>query len=279
MSGEDNIHRSKRARPRRHVLKTVGAVAASATVAGCTGGGDDMSTETDTSTETATDTSTETATATSPSSQLQTQLDTARAATEQYDTPQKAMEAGYRAIMGPYVPGMGWHLSNPEIAKDIKNNGFTVEKPNLLTYVKKDGKLTLGAVEWGAPAKALSEEPDLFADESATASESWHDHKTATHVFAIPDGQRTKPANVKPEDWLTNDHWAEFRPPDENLETGDTVSLNWGSLKAKEGETEERIVDFVITHPTLTTLHAWVHEENPEGVFNPVNPEFGEPGH
>lgn len=26
----------------------------------------------------------------------------------------------------------------------------------------------------------------------------------------------------------------------------------------------------------LWTLHAWVHEENPEGVFHPTNPEYGD---
>lgn len=267
MCGDNTIHCSDTVRTRRGVLQTVGAAAATAAVAGCTAGSDGTSTATDTPTETP------------ASSQLQAELDTARAATEQYDTPNKAIEAGYEAIMGPYVPGMGWHLNNPGIAEDIQKNGFDIEKPNILTYVAKDGELTLGSVEWGAPAKAFSEEPDLFADEDAEASESWHDHKTATHVFATPDGQRTEPSNITPEDWLTTDHWAEFRPPDENLEAGDTVSLNWGSLKAKEGETEERTVDFVVTHPTLTTLHAWVHEENPEGVFTPTNPEFGEPGH
>ena len=41
-----------------------------------------------------------------------------------------------------------------------------------------------------------------------------------------------------------------------------------------DGSTEKRIVDMVETHPSQNTLHAWVHYENPAGVFAGFNPAF-----
>lgn len=210
--------------------------------------------------------------------ELQSQLSSVEEATSQYADPKTALDEGF-TVMGPYVPGMGWHFNHPERTEEIVENGFDIETPNLLTYVQTDSGLQLGSVEWGAPVEAVPENPDLFADENADATEKWHVHEAATHVFAVPDDERTKPSDVPPKQWLTNDHWAEFRPPDGDLEPGDEVSLHWGSLEAKEGEKSERVVDLAITHPDLRTLHAWVHTENPDGVFSPMNPEFSNGGH
>lgn len=52
-------------------------------------------------------------------------------------------------------------------------------------------------------------------------------------------------------------------------------SVNWGAPESREGERTERGVDVVATHPGLDTLPAWMHIENPEGVFNPPNPDYG----
>lgn len=211
-------------------------------------------------------------------SKFQKQLETVREATKEFSSPKTALEAGFKP-MGPSVPGMGWHFNHPGRSKEVATNGFSLDKPNLITFVRTDDGLTLAAAEWGAPASKTPENPDLFADENANATEKWHTHKSATHVFALADDKQTKPSAVPPKEWVTNDNWAEFRPPNPDLKPGDTVSLHWGSLEAKEGETTERVVDLAITHPDLRTLHAWVHVENPEGVFKPVNPEFSSGGH
>lgn len=208
-------------------------------------------------------------------SQLQKQLDTVRTETQKYKDPKKAVEDGFK-ITGPYVPGMGWHFMHPKRVKSAANEGMQRTKPQILTYNKE---MQLGAVEWGVPKQAVDGSLDLFADENADATETWHPHETATHVFAKPDGKQTSPKQVSFADWTTNDNWAEFRPPDENLSPGDEIALNWGSPKANEGEKETRIVDVASTHPDLTTLHVWVHTENPEGVFNPINPKWGGEGH
>lgn len=206
-------------------------------------------------------------------SELDRQLETVREATSQYQDPKRASEDGFVAG-GPYVPGMGWHWQHPQRGREAAESGFDIDKPNLITYLSTDDGLQLGAVEWGAPVEAVPENPDLFAD--SDGSEAWHVHGAATHVFALPDDRRTPPPDIPFEKWVTNDNWAEFRPPDPDLEPGDAISLNWGSLEAKTGDRTERVVDVVATHPDLNTLHAWVHTEKPEGVFAPVNPEYGE---
>lgn len=209
-------------------------------------------------------------------SSFQDQLDAARASTSQYADPESAMADGFEPF-GPYVPGMGWHFQHPARGQAAAREGFDVEEPNLLTYVEGDEGLQLGAVEWGAPVEAVPSDPDLFDDDGA---ETWHVHEAATHVFALPDDTRTPPPEVPFAEWVTNDNWAEFRPPDPDLEAGATTSLNWGSHEAKSGDRTERVVDVVATHPDLNTLHAWVHVENPEGVLAPVNPRYGsEHGH
>lgn len=211
-------------------------------------------------------------------SELQQQLGRVREATSQYEDPTVALDDGFQ-VSGPYVPGMGWHFTHPERAQRIGREGFSIEDPNLLTYLETDDGPTLGSVEYGAPAEAVPDDPDLFADENADATEEWHVHGAATHVFANGDGERTDPGTVPFDEWVTRDNWTEFSPPDDSVSAGDTVALNWGTPHGKEGETSERVADVVANHPDLRTLHAWVHLDNPEGVFNPVNPEYGGDDH
>lgn len=207
-------------------------------------------------------------------SELERQLDAARETTAKYDDPEQAMADGF-VPGGPYVSGMGWHFQHPGRGREAVENGFDVEKPNLLTYVEDEGELELGAIEWGGPVDAVPENPDLFADDTGDASERWHVHEAATHVFALPDGDQTEPGDVPFAERVTNDNWSEFRPPDLDLDPGDEVALHWGALEGRGGQRTKRVADVVATHPDLNTPHAWVHTENPDGVFSPVNPEFG----
>lgn len=251
------------------------ATAVSPFIAGCTGGGggsENGATTTPAPTRTATASPTST-----PVASLNDQLRRVREATTRYEDPAQALQDGFKPG-GPYVPGMGWHFQHPKRLKAAGKNGFTLTKPPILTYLETDSGLTLGAVEYGAPAKAAPDSPDLFNDEEADTTEKWHTHKAATHVFALPDDNATSLENVTLKEWTKRGTWTEFRPPDEDLQRGDTVSLNWGTPHGKEGERTERVVDLVTTHPDLTTLHAWVHTDNPDGVFAPTNPEFTDGG-
>lgn len=215
---------------------------------------------------------------TTKANEFQDELSTAEQAASDYTDPKTALEDGFK-IGGPYVPGMGWHFSHPKRLEEAAKNGLSIEKPPILTYVETEDGLKLGSVEYAAPTKALSEDPDLFSDENADATEEWHTHEAATHVFAVPDGGAQKPSEIPFEEWVTNDNWAEFSPPDDSLEPGEEIALNWGTPKAKKGDKSKRVIDLATTHPGLRTLHVWVNVENPDGVFSPVNPEFSDGGH
>lgn len=257
---------------RKALAATVGGIATA--LAGCTGAANNANSGGETTTtQTPTETSTETTTAVQES--LDEQLATVREATAGYADVEKALDDGYE-FGGPYVPGMGWHVQNPDYLEQAAKSGFDLEKPPILTYLETEDGLTLGSAEFGAPAQAVSETPDLFADENADATEEWHAHDAATHVFATPDDQQTDPQNLSLDELATRDYWTEFHPPDHDLSAGDTVSLNWGTASGKDGERTERVADIVSTHPELRTLHVWVHADNPEGVFAPVNPRFAE---
>lgn len=206
---------------------------------------------------------------------LQDQLDTVKEATTKYEDPKQAMEDGFK-FGGPYVPGMGWHFTHPDRLQTAAEDGLDIEKPPMLTYLDNDHTdgLELAAVEYGLP-KGEADSPDLFNDENADATEEWHTHEAASHVFSNANGQQDRPKDVAFESLTTKDNWAEFRPVDQDLQAGDSIALDWGKANAKEGdEKEERVVDLVANHPSLTTLHAWVHVENPAGTFRPVNSEF-----
>ena len=77
-------------------------------------------------------------------------LATARLATAKYATSlQRAKADGYQ-IITQLIPGMGYHYLNPKVT------GFSVTKPAILVYVKRDTTYQLGALEWvftSMPAK------------------------------------------------------------------------------------------------------------------------------
>lgn len=270
----------QRTRSRRSFLKAAG-VGTIASLAGCTAGqdesdGEDEATTTEADAETTTAEPTEDEAAESDGPALADQLDRVRSATEGYADPEAALEDGFQ-LSGPYVPGMGWHFVHPERNREYAESDIDIERPNMLTYLETDDGLELAAVEYGVPTDA--DVPDLFDDEDAEAEEEWHTHEAATHVFAVPDGEATDMNEVSFEDLTTNDHWAEFHPPDGELARGDEVALNWGTPHGKEGDRTERVADLVTNHPGMHTLHAWVHVDNPEGVFAPVHPEYTDDGH
>lgn len=230
---------------RRDVLR-LGAAGLAAGVAGCTGqiGG---------------------------GSSLESQLETVASETEQFSEPGAALEAGFQ-VAGPVAPGQGWHFIHEERVQAAAQEGPDLSEPQVLTY---DTDLELVAVEWAVPSEAVDEEPDLFDTEGADATEEWHTHGAATHVLANGDGEATPPDQLGMDDLMTNDNWSAFLPPEQGLEPGDEVSLEWGVEADRESmeDGEARVVDVPATHPAMETLHVWAHEENPEGVFHPTHPD------
>lgn len=258
-----DLERTDRSTTTRRRVLAAAASGLAAGAAGCTGGADDADDD---------------AAGDGASSDLEDQLATVREATAEYADPKAALQDGFD-VSGPYVPGMGWHFVHPGRTQAVAEEGFSLAEPNILTYVEAEDGLELAAVEFGGPVEAVDDDPDLFADDGADATEEWHVHDAATHVFATGDGEARDPAEIPFEEWTTNDNWAEFHPPDEDLATGDAVSLDWGTASGKEGDRTERVVDLATTHPPLNALHAWVHLENPDGVFAPVNPDHVDDGH
>lgn len=203
------------------------------------------------------------------------QFERVRTATSRYEDVTVARADGY-SVLGPNMDGMGWHLLDQRGVESAAKTGFTRTDPPMLTYLETDRGLTLASVEYAVPVAATPETPDIFADEGSQATERWRTHPAATHVFATPDDGQTSPADLPPETVLTDEYWAEFRPADPSLGAGDTVSLNWGSTEGKSGDRTSRVVDAVITHPDLRTLHVWLHEKNPDGMFAHSHPHFSD---
>ena len=209
------------------------------------------------------------------------QLNEVEGVTEKYADPRAALEDGFK-LNGPYVPGMGWHFTHPERLQQAAENGPSLTEPPMLTYLDNEDTdgLELASVEYAVPSDAVDGELDLFNDEDADATETWHTHEGATHLFANGNGEQDDPRDLSFEELTTKENWAEFHPVDESLEEGDTIALNWGRANAKEGDhKEERVIDLVANHPSVETLHAWVHVDNPDGVFAPVHSEYAGGGH
>lgn len=217
---------------------------------------------------------------------LDDQLQRVREATEQYADPQVAMDDGFQ-LMGPFVPGMGWHFINEANVQAAVEDGFDIEQPQLLTYGDTgagcDGELVLGAVEYAIPVgpRGFDEEnpPDVFADEDADATADWHIHPRAEHVFTlsvdpeagIPDDFPTSPADAAFTDQLRTTNWIELTPGGEpespKFEHGEVLLTDFNA----RGALNARAVVEAFVHPDLWTLHAWVHHDNPDGVFTAHN--------
>lgn len=84
---------------------------------------------------------------------LDDQLEQVRDATAKYENPQAAIDDGFQ-VMGPYVPGMGWHFLNLDNLGAAIENDFDIETPQLLTYGDAGNgfeNLTLASVEYAIP--------------------------------------------------------------------------------------------------------------------------------
>lgn len=220
---------------------------------------------------------------------LDDQLARAKASTAQYADPRAAIEDGFQ-LMGPFVPGMGWHFINEENVQAAVEDGFDIERPQLLTYgdtgAGADGELVLGAVEYAIPVGSgdgtEEDPPNVFNDEEAAATAEWHVHHGAEHVFTLPVEPRSdlpaafpsNPGEARFQDLLGTTNWIELTPGGDpgspKFEHGETILTNFGS----HGPLNARAVVGAFVHPSLWTLHVWVHRENPNGVFGAHNPDL-----
>ena len=218
---------------------------------------------------------------------LDDQLERAREATKQYADPQVAVDDGYK-LMGPFVPGIGWHFLNEANVQAAVEGEFDIEQPQLLTYGDTgagcDGELVLGAVEYAIPVgpRGFDEEnpPDVFNDEETDASAEWHIHHGAEHVLTLPvdpeaglpENFPERPADAAFADQLRTTNWVELTPGGEpgapKFEHGEILLTD---LNARRPLNARAVVGASV-HPDLWTLHAWVHHDNPDGIFREHNP-------
>jgi hypothetical protein len=103
------------------------------------------------------------------------QLARARSATARYVTDLAAAQTdGYR-IITPMMPDMGYHFLNPS------TEGFDVERPPILVYLRDGGAWQLGALEWVFPEKPAT--PPLAGATYGTFGAACH-YDDGTFVFA-----------------------------------------------------------------------------------------------
>lgn len=193
-------------------------------------------------------------------------------ATAKYQHLRKALAQGFE-VMGPYVPDMGWHAVNFDRIEKAAHRGINIRKPQALTY---NLGWQLGSVEYIVPLD--DESPDIFNDDGEdlrlSEADGWHPHHGAQHIFANGNGRQDDRDDVSlssiqdPVNWIElSDENPAFPGEQPGLEPGDEIKADFDH----DGDTETRIVDFLIEHDDWWTLHAWFHFDNPEGVFAPFN--------
>lgn len=150
------------------------------------------------------------------SDSLANELDAVRAATRKYRDVALARKDGYEEI-SPYVPGMGFHFSNPELFAANENEDGDLTTPPILVYFTTGNyrpnpgdphdcdhadDLRLGAVEFGhlgsqgAAANYFSDD-EVTRNLKTTEEDGWEpvpgpDGITALHVWV----HRGNPAGV-----------------------------------------------------------------------------------
>ena len=112
-------------------------------------------------------------------------LELARAATEQFRDRKVASANGYR-LVGRDLPSMGEHWLNTRLLID---GVLDVSRPELLTYVKVDGRPVLTGVVYAIPLQQGESPPDVFGPEA-----SWHEHNGSVDDEALLPEHHTTPS-------------------------------------------------------------------------------------
>ncbi len=209
------------------------------------------------------------------------QVDELRQAIDKYTDPNEAIADGYE-FTGPYVPGMGYHFVNfDSIEERNEEGGFDHTEPQILVYTVEDGELTLAAGEYAIHEDVIPESGDIFdvsdEDDLVTSEEDgWNPVGEGSLVLAVPDDDESRASDFTAEELNNNDYWAKVSPHVHG-EIGESVSLHWGEPQEhqEEGEErgEERVINEVYYHPTLTALHVWTHKDNPDGILSSTHPD------
>ena len=112
-------------------------------------------------------------------------LDSADKAIEAYADRKVAIANGYR-LVGSDLPSMGEHWLN---TRHLIDGVFDVSKPELLTYLKVDGRPVLTGVVYALPLDQGQAPPSAFGPEAR-----WHEHNGAIDDEALLPEHHNTPA-------------------------------------------------------------------------------------
>lgn len=189
-------------------------------------------------------------------SPLQAQLNMIRGLTNRYRGTKgikKAYADGF--VPSGFGPPGNWGLIRTPVGGSVD-----LRDPDGLMYVERDGRLQLGAVRYVLTGTDV-DRPDLFNDGRAdlvlSEEEGWSRNEgTAYAVFSDQDDHPDEDiTDLPPSDVFNRENWRWVRD-----QPGTTVDVDFDG-------SEER-VDYVFEKPPATVLHAWVHVDNPCGLFN-----------
>ncbi len=208
------------------------------------------------------------------------QLAEVRQATSSYQEVSNARADGY-VQFSPHIPGMGLHFLHDSAfsADGAETLDRTLDRtdPELVLYVEGDEGHDLTAVEYAVPvAEGETAPPDQAVDLFDEAdADDWHVHPSA-HELGLAQG------------WMVHGecHYeggvgvflAENPEGEFVLLTPDGQVGTWngtvGPDQCPQEISGEPLPDLLLSHGHWWTLHAWIWQENPEGVFHPTNPSI-----
>lgn len=211
------------------------------------------------------------------------QLAEVRNATAPYQNVAAAEKGGY-VQFSPHVPGMGFHYLqqsaiNPDGSSGL-DRSLDRADPEVLVYVDDAARSTqrrLVAAEYAVPKQGSSPPSravDLF---SGADAHDWHVHPSR-HDLGLGSGW-TVHAECHYEGGL-GVFLAEKSDGDFVLLTplppADQPVGTWsGTVRPEACPTSlggNSLPPLLIVHPKWWTLHAWVWQDNPAGVFHPTSP-------
>ncbi len=96
------------------------------------------------------------------------QIDSARAVFSQYNTPAKAIAAGYIPVLGD-IPLQGVHYVNRDVVQEAR---FVLTKPSMLMFSPVGDSVALVGAAYGYQVPERDADPDGFDGDA----DAWHEH-------------------------------------------------------------------------------------------------------
>lgn len=187
---------------------------------------------------------------------LRSQLNMVRGLTNRY----RGRKGIKKAYSDGFLPAGSGPPGNWGLVRDPIGNTVDLREPDGLLYIEQDGKLKLGGVRY-AIRGTDTDQPNLFNDEGEelllSEEEAWsRNDGTAYSVFSDRDDRPQEDITDLPlSDVYNRKNWRWVRD-----QPGATVDVD------RDGSEEQ--VDYVFEKQPATIIQAWVHVDNPCGLFS-----------